>query len=133
MKLHHVALSFGLLLASLLAACQTPPKPAFRNVPIYPSAQRVDMAQDTEWSRTTSFRTSDSQEAVLAYYKNTLPQQGWVFEGQSYSNLGFFYPDAEKRQPFIIHLRILTSGGEKTNFTIHQLIFEKGLKLSINP
>ncbi len=133
MNQHRVSLSLGLLLILLLSACQTPPKPAFRDVPVYPSAQQVDGTQDAEWRRTISFRTSDPQEAVLTYYKNTLPQQGWIFEGESFGNLGFYYPDTDERQPLINRLRILTSYGEHTDFAIDQLIVDKRLRLTISP
>ena len=133
MNLHRVALCLGLLIFSLLSACQTPPKPAFRDIPLYPFAQRVGGLPDTEWHRKSTFRTSASREAVLNYYKETLPLQGWVFEGESFGNLGFSYPNADKRQPLIIRLRILTSHSEPTDFTIDQMIMGKDISVGISP
>jgi hypothetical protein len=133
MNLHRITLCLGLLLTSFLSACQTSPRPTFRTVPVYPSAQRVDNMLDTEWSRTATFRTPDSRQAVQAYYKDTLPQQGWIFEGESHGNLGFYYPDTDRHQPLIIHLRILIGHDGQTDFMLKQLIAYKGQLLSISP
>jgi hypothetical protein len=48
------------------------------NIPVYPSAQAVEITGEPQLERELKFRTTDSAESVLMFYRDTLPKQGWT-------------------------------------------------------
>ena len=67
------------VVALCLGGCWPLPKARYPQPPLYPGAQNARTVEDQEFhqERITTFQTTDSPQAILAFYQNALLNQGW--------------------------------------------------------
>ena len=95
-------------------------------LPIYPNAKEVNIKDKNEISDgtgkvkatvyTISFWTSDTSNAVLAFYRDALGTQGWVIEHTDIEETLIYHRQQETGAP-VIGLTVSAGASERPNST----------------
>lgn len=120
----HKLIMYALAMCVVLCACgpsQEAAKPRYPVVPLPPSATNVTIDRSIEGVKETTFETNVAPDAVYQFYRETLPQRGWVLDQQYEKGITFGYLNIGTNPAFALGV-IVIQRDETTQVLLRQVI-----------
>jgi hypothetical protein len=117
-KIFYILILF--IFTILLTACAYT-KPICPEVPSYLGVQQIGFEMQSA-SRIASYRTTDTPQQILAYYKDRLANSGWEEVSETQKGITVRYISSDRAPPFGLSVVITTIQPERTDFEVHLTI-----------